>query len=102
MLRELRDPGLGFVTITQVKLSPDLRHATIFVTVMPQEKREESLAALNRARPFLRHALAKEAGLRFTPDLRFFYDDVFESGQRVEQILRENPARSEPAEDEDD
>jgi len=98
VLQELRDPGLGFVTITQVKLSPDLRHATVFVTVIPPEQSEESLAALNRARPFLRRALARESGLRFTPDLRFLYDDVFEGGQRVEQILRDDPAHPEPTE----
>ena len=101
VLQELRDPGLGFITITQVKLSPDLRHAVIFVTVMPPKQREESLAALNRARPFLRRALARETGLRFTPELKFLYDDVFEGGQRLEQILRDDPAQPEPAEDED-
>jgi ribosome-binding factor A len=101
VLQELRDPGLGFITITQVKLSPDLRHAIIFVTVMPPEKREESLAALNRARPFLRRALAREIRLRFTPELKFLYDDVFEGGLRLEQILRDDPAQPEPPEDED-
>ena len=101
VLQELRDPGLGFITITQVKLSPDLRHAVVFVTVMPTKQREESLAALNRARPFLRRALARETGLRFTPELKFLYDDVFEGGQRLEQILRDDPAQPEPAEDED-
>ena len=101
VLQDLRDPALGFVTITQVKLSPDLRHATVFVTVMPEEQREESLTALNRARPFLRRVLARESGLRFTPDLGFHYDDVFEGGQRVEQILRDDPAHEDPGEEVD-
>jgi len=101
VLQELRDPRLGFVTITQVKLSRDLRHAMIFVTVMPEEQREGSLDALNRARPFLRHALARELTLRYVPELKFLYDDVFEGGQRLEQILRDDPARLEPTEDED-
>ncbi len=101
VFQELRDPGLGFITITQVKLSPDLRHATIFVTVMPSEQREESLTALNRARPFLRRALGRETRLRFTPELKFLYDDVFEGGLRLEQILRDDPAQPEPLEDED-
>jgi len=101
VLQELRDPRLGFVTITQVKLSRDLRHAMIFVTVMPEEQREGSLDALNRARPFLRHALARELALRHVPELKFLYDDVFEGGQRLEQILRDDPARLEPTEDED-
>jgi ribosome-binding factor A len=101
VLQELRDPRLGFVTFTQVKLSRDLRHATIFVTVMPEAQREDSLAALNRARPFLRHALSREIALRFTPELKFLYDDVFEGSQRLEQILRDDPAQLEPTEDED-
>ena len=101
VLQELRDPGLGFVTITQVRLSPDLRHATVFVTVIPPEQREESLATLNRARPFLRRALARESGLRFTPDLKFLYDDVFEGGQRLEQILRDDPAQPDPLDEPD-
>ena len=101
ILQELRDPGVGFVTITEVKLSPDLRHATVFVTVIPPERREESLVALNRARPFLRRALAPQSGLRYTPELRFHYDDVFEGGQRIEQILRDDPAHEEPLEDPD-
>jgi ribosome-binding factor A len=99
LLTELRDPGIGFLTITQVKLSPDLRHATVFVTVIQEERREESLAALNRARPYLRRVLARESGLRFTPELRFRYDEAYEGGRRVEQILRDDPARIEPLSD---
>jgi ribosome-binding factor A len=110
VLTQLRDPSLGFVTITGVKLSPDLRHANVFVTVMPAELREDSVAALNRARPILRRTLAREAGLRFTPELRFHYDEAFEGGQRVEQILRAigeetshpPPPGRERTEDEDD
>jgi ribosome-binding factor A len=86
--KEMRDPAVGFVTITDVKLSPDLRHATVFVTVMPFEQREHTVAALNRAVPFLRRSLAREGGLRFTPQLRFCYDEAFASGQRVDDILR--------------
>lgn len=86
---ELRDPRIGFVTITDVNLSPDLRHAVVYVTVMePAEQHEASLDALNRAVPFLRRALAQRAGLRFTPELRFRYDQAFESGQRLESLLQ--------------
>lgn len=84
---ELRDPRVGFVTLTGVKLSPDLRHALVFVTVLDRDDREGSLRALNRAVPFLRRSLARRGGLRFTPQLRFLYDDGVESGQRVEGIL---------------
>ena len=84
---ELRDPRIGFVTLTDVDLSPDLRHARVFVTVMGDEDREATLEALNHAVPFLRRSLARRASLRFTPQLRFFRDGAEESGQRVDRIL---------------
>jgi ribosome-binding factor A len=84
---EVRDPRVGFVTLTDVKLSPDLRHARAFVTILGSDRRAEALAALNRAVPFLRRALARRGGLRFTPDIRFYGDDVEESGQRMDEIL---------------
>jgi len=84
---ELRDPRIGFVTLTDVDLSPDLRHARVFVTVMGDENRDATLEALNHAVPFLRRSLARKASLRFTPQLRFFRDGGEESGQRVETIL---------------
>ena len=86
---ELRDPRVGFVTLTDVKLSPDRRHALAFVTVMDRERQEASLRALNHAAPFLRRMLARRAGLRFTPELKFLADDVVESGVRLERIFDE-------------
>ena len=90
---ELRDPRVGFVTLTDVKLSSDRRHALAFVTVMDRKRQEASLDALNHAAPFLRRMLARRAGLRFTPELKFLADDVVESGVRLERIfdeMREN------------
>ncbi len=84
---QLRDPRVGFVTLTEVKLSPDRRQALAFVTVMDRERQEASLDALNHAAPFLRRMLAQRAGLRFTPELKFVADDVVESGQRLERIF---------------
>jgi len=84
---ELRDPRIGFVTLTDVDLSSDLRHARVFVTVMGEESRDATLEALNHAVPFLRRSLARKASLKFTPQLRFFRDGGEESGQRVDTIL---------------
>ncbi len=84
---ELRDPRLGFLTLTEVRLSPDLRHARAFVTVMPGERRQPTLDALNHAVPFLRRALARRAGLRFTPQLIFLCDDVADAGRSMDRIL---------------
>jgi ribosome-binding factor A len=86
---ELRDPRLGFVTLTDVKLSPDLRYAVGYVTVLAQETRDDSLRALNHAVPFLRRALARRAGLRHTPRLRFVTDEIVERGARLEQIFEQ-------------
>ena len=87
--KELRDPRVGFVTLTEVKLSPDRRHALAFVTVMDPGRQEASLNALNHAAPFLRRMLARRAGLRFTPELKFLADDVVESGLRLERIFED-------------
>jgi ribosome-binding factor A len=86
---ELRDPRVGFVTLTDVRLSPDLQHAVAFVTVLGAERREPALRALNHAVPFLRRTLAREAGLRHTPQLRFAPDDALERALRLEELFEE-------------
>jgi len=86
---ELRDPRVGFVTLTDVKLSPDMRYAVAYVTVLGTENRDDSLAALNHAAPFVRRLLARRAGLRHTPQLRFLPDEAVERGTRLEQIFEE-------------
>jgi len=88
LLREqVRDPDVGFVTLTAVELSSDLRHARVFVSMLGDETR--SLEALRRATPFLRRALARESGLRFVPRLRFAADRSAATGSRVDQLLAE-------------
>jgi ribosome-binding factor A len=85
---EVRDPGVGFVTITGVDLSPDMRNARVHVSALGQSE-ETVLRALRRATPFLRRGLARRAGLRFTPELRFAIDPSVEQGSRVDRLLRE-------------
>ena len=86
--REVRDPRVGFVTLTGVKVSPDLRHATVFVSTLSGEaERATSLDALNRAAPFLKRAIATRAQLRYTPELHFVEDESLERGSRVESLL---------------
>ncbi len=95
--QEVRDPRVGFVTLTDVELSPDLRHAKVFISRLGDaHERAASVAALNRASGFLRRALAREANFRRTPDLVFFEDTAVESGSRVEDLL-EGIRRSRPA-----
>jgi ribosome-binding factor A len=85
---KLRDPRVGFVTVTEVRLTPDLRQATVYVTLPEGADRSAALSALRRATPYLRHELAREGELRFTPELRFAYDESVDLGQRVESLLQ--------------
>ena len=91
LLREnMRDPDIGFLTITEVDLSSDLRHARVFITTLgSDEQKEQTLAALERATPFLRRGLARDGGLRFTPALDFQIDESVEGGARIESLLNE-------------
>jgi ribosome-binding factor A len=85
----LTDPGLGFVTITGVQTSPDLRNATVFYSAMGDERqRGDSAAALARSAPHLQAALAGQVRLKYTPRLRFEVDDAIETGLRISEVLR--------------
>jgi ribosome-binding factor A len=84
---ELGDPRVVCVTLTGVKLSPDLQHAVAYVIGPGEQKLEASLEALNRAAPLLRRLLASRAGLRHTPALRFARDAALERGFRLEATL---------------
>lgn len=87
---EARDPRIRFVTLTEVRVSPDLKHARAYVSVAGQTgRKEEAISALNHAAPFLRRALAREAGLRHTPDIRFLEDRALERGERVGELIEE-------------
>jgi ribosome-binding factor A len=91
---EVRDPRIGFVTITEVDLSPDLKHARVYLTTMGDD-REATLKALGRAAPFLRRSLAAGCNLRFTPQLRFLFDESVDTGFRVERLLQDTKAEDE-------
>ena len=88
LLEELRDPRVGFVTLTGVEVSPDLRHAKVYVSVLGDDL-EPTLKALEHATPFLRRELARHAGLKYTPSLRFLEDRSIRGARRVEDLLDE-------------
>jgi ribosome-binding factor A len=93
--RELKDPRLGFVTVTEVDLAPDLRSAKVFVSVLgDQTQWSASLAALVHARGFIRHWLREHLDLRVTPELIFRPDRSLEHAARIQQLLRELGSRS--------
>lgn len=90
LTREVHDPGIGFLTITSVKVSADLQQARVYYTSIGDQKaRKESARALNRATPFLRRQVGQRLRLKRVPELTFFYDESIEQGDRVEKILQE-------------
>jgi ribosome-binding factor A len=86
--RSLSDPRLGFVTVTSVSTSPDLRHAKVFVsTIGTEEQRVASLAALKSAASHLRTVIGKGLRIRRVPDLHFELDEAGDRGARIQQLL---------------
>jgi ribosome-binding factor A len=89
-LGELKDPRIGFVTVTGVETSADLRHARVFVSVLGSDaKRRKSLAGLEAAHGVLQARLARELRLKRTPQLAFEYDPTVERGVRMTQLIDE-------------
>lgn len=94
--REMQDPRIGFVTITDVEITPDLRHARVFISIMGDDaKKDESMKALKRAAGFIRSELGKRIRMRTTPEIEFKIDDSIDRGVRIlellEQIKKDEP-----------
>src|SRR5881398_3453256 len=88
--RGMRDPRIGLVTITGVKMSPDLREARVYWTVHGDaEQRKHTAKGLENARGFLRREIGAELKLRLTPTLHFTYDEAIDRGERIEQLIRQ-------------
>jgi ribosome-binding factor A len=98
--REVADPAVGFVTVTDVETAPDLSHAQVWVSLIGQpDERAESLTALRRAMPYVRHVLGSRVRLRRIPELHVRLDETAERGTRVLQLLSELEAGHVPEED---
>jgi ribosome-binding factor A len=90
LAREVHDPGIGFVTLTRVQVSPDLQLARVFYTALgDNEARRQSARAIQRAAPFLRRQIGSRLRLKRTPELSFIYDDSIAGQDRIERILSE-------------
>jgi ribosome-binding factor A len=88
--RDVHDPGIGFVTLTRVQMTPDLQQARVLYTSLGDDKaRAASARALERAAPFLRRQLGSRLRLKRTPELKFIYDDSIAGQDRIEQILHD-------------
>ena len=85
--QEIKDPAVGFVSLSDVEVTRDLSHAKVFITVFDPEKATESLKALRRASSFLRVRLAKELRLRHVPELHFVHDDSVEKGSQIDELI---------------
>jgi ribosome-binding factor A len=94
LIKGLKDPRIGFVTITGVKLTTDLRQATVYFTVIgSDEEKKNSAAGLNSAKGFIRKEIGQALKMRFTPEVQFKYDTSAEYGFHIESILKEIGAK---------
>ncbi|MFV9505114.1 MAG: 30S ribosome-binding factor RbfA [Oscillochloridaceae bacterium umkhey_bin13] len=102
---ELKDPQIGFATVTRVKVTADLRHASVYISVMgTDEERAATMQALLRARSFMRRRVAEEMNhMRFVPELRLVHDTSLDYSQHIDEVLRQveqerraNPPRLDP------
>jgi len=86
---DMKDPRLGFVSVTRVELSRDLRSANVYVSVMgSREEKEKSMAALRSGSGFIRGLIGRRLGLRVVPDVNVRLDDSIERGARISEILK--------------
>ena len=96
--QKLTDPNLGFVTVHQVTITPDLRVATVFIGVIGDaDQARASIQALQRARGLIRHDLGRRLRLRVTPDLRFQLDPSMVTEERLRQLLDDTSLDTDPA-----
>ena len=94
---DLKDPRVGFVTVTDVRTSPDLRHARVYVSVLgDSEQRESTLAGLRSAHGYLQGRVAGELRLKRTPALTFTYDETTDRAMRVDAILQQEAQPADP------
>lgn len=97
LAQDLKDPRIGFVTLTAVKTSPDLRHARVFVSVLgDEEAREATLAGLRSAHGYLQRRVAGELRIKHTPTLAFEYDETIDRGMRISELLDSEAPEPEP------
>lgn len=103
MIREdVKDPRLGFVTVTDVEVAEDLRHAKVFVSILGKEEEiKSSMDVLTRASGFVRTELGKNIRLRYVPEISFRYDKSIEHGAHISKLLREVGAKGDSADAEE-
>jgi ribosome-binding factor A len=103
LARDVRDPGIGFITLTRVQVTPDLQQARVYYTALGDEtSRRNTERALGRAAPFLRRQIGSRLRLKRTPELTFLYDESIAGQDRIEQLLHDIKAAPDPPEPPED
>lgn len=98
--REIKDPGVGLVTINEVEVSPDLGHAKVYYTVLGEaDQKASSAKALERAKGYLRRQLGKSLSTRITPELHFIFDETEEQGAHLEMLIAKALRKDSPGSD---
>jgi len=85
--QEVRDPDIGFVSLSDVQVTRDLAHAKVFITVFETEKAAATIKALQSSAKFLRHRLGQEMSIRSVPELHFHHDASVETGLKMDQLI---------------
>ena len=97
---ELKDPRIGLTTVTDVKMSPDLKQARVYVSVLGGiAERQKTLEGLNNAASHIRHTIGSRLRLRNTPQLSFCYDSSIEYGAKIEELIQKSKQLSQPMDD---
>lgn len=92
---KIHDPRFQDISITGVNISPDMKNATIFVSKLETQKINETIVALNKAAGFFRHGLANKLNLRYTPKLKFVYDDSILRGNKISKLINRETENNE-------
>ena len=88
-IHDLKDPRIGFTTVTAVRISPDLRHGRVLVSVMgTEEEQQQTMEGLESARPHLRGELGRQVRMKYLPELTFELDQLSEEAEHLEELLR--------------
>jgi len=101
LMRKIKDPRIGFVTVTDVDLADDLRNAKVFVSIYGDNK-DDTLKGLTSAAPFIRAELGKRMRMRFIPEILFRFDGTVEQGAHIMELLHEIEQKQEPVDQDKD
>lgn len=97
LTHQLKDPRVtGLVSITEVSISPDMKHATVYVSIMEEEQRDSVIRGMAAASGFIRRELGRRLTIRYIPDLEFRRDDTIEKGAHILELIRQVAPPAEP------